>query len=403
MDSSKPRIFINMHYLEIGGAETALIGLLHTLDPQRVKVDLFLNDYRGEMMRYIPDWVNVLPVVPAYTMIERPMREVLWRGFIKILLARLWAKCRFACYMRCKHPKDGSAIFGYVGHCVTPVLPSLQRLGEYDLAISFLAPHNIVLDKVSAKKKMCWIHTDYTSIDVNTDLELPVWSGYDYIAAISEDAARAFLQVFPSLRHKVMKFENILTTDFIRLRSEGERPMDMLENNARLSLLTVGRYSYPKKLEEIPAICHHLIELGNDVRWYIIGYGGSDQYIRDAIRKEGMENHVVLLGKRENPYPYIKACDWYVQPSRYEGKSVVVREAQVLGRPVIVTAYPTAESQVEDGVDGLIVPMPVRECAEAISRAIKDHALHDRLSVYVENHDYGNESEAEKLYRIIKA
>lgn len=67
---------------------------------------------------------------------------------------------------------------------------------------------------------------------------------------------------------------------------------------------------------------------------YIIGYGGSDEYIRRAIATEGMDGRVILLGKRENPYPYIKACDWYVQPSRYEGKSVVVREAQMLGKAV---------------------------------------------------------------------
>ena len=38
----KPRIFIAMHYMEIGGAETALVGLLNALDPARVDVDLFL-------------------------------------------------------------------------------------------------------------------------------------------------------------------------------------------------------------------------------------------------------------------------------------------------------------------------------------------------------------------------
>ena len=89
-------------------------------------------------------------------------------------------------------------------------------------------------------------------------------------------------------------------------------------------------------MEEIPAICRGIIETGVDVRWYIIGYGGSDDYIRREIEREGMQNHVFLLGKKENPYPYIKACDWYIQPSRYEGKSVVVRETQILQKPVIL-------------------------------------------------------------------
>ncbi|MCH5172534.1 MAG: glycosyltransferase, partial [Erysipelotrichales bacterium] len=325
-----PRIFINIHYLEIGGAETSLIGLLQALGPKRVEVDLFLNDHRGEMMAYISNWVNVLPPCKAYTMIERPIKEVIKAGYIHIALARLWVKIRFELYARKKQPIDGSAIFGYVGKYVTPLLPSLKRLGKYDLAISFVTPHNIVLDKVQAKKKICWIHTDYTNIDVNTDLELAVWSGYDHIVSISKDVTLNFCQVFPSLGNKIIEIENILSPRFIRQQADLEaQPLDMPKVGNGYTLLTIGRYSYQKKQEEIPIICRMLIEKGLTIKWYIIGYGGSDEYIRKAIKEEGMEENVILLGKRTNPYPYIKLCDWYVQPSRYEGKSVVVREAQI--------------------------------------------------------------------------
>lgn len=397
----RPRIFINLHYLEIGGAETSLVGLLQSLDPQRVQVDLFLNAHRGEMMRFIPSWVNVLPEIPAYAMIESSIKETIRRGFIKIALARLWAKWKFRCYARKKRPTDGSAIFGYVGKYVTPVLPSLKQLGEYDLAISFLTPHNIVLDKVRAKKKICWIHTDYTQIDVNRELEIPVWNGYDHIISISEDVTRTFCQVFPALEHKIVGIENILSDKFVRQRADEGQPADMEKEKDGHTLLTIGRYSYPKKLEGIPMICRYLINKGLQIKWYIIGYGGSDEYIRKAIREESMEQHIFLLGKKANPYPYIKACDWYVQPSRYEGKSVVVREAQILCKPVIVTAYPTANSQIRDGVDGVIVPLPVEECAEGIYRSITDKSLESRIISYLSSHDYGNEEEVNKIYSFI--
>ena len=396
----KPRIFINIHYLEIGGAETALIGLLQAMAPERADVDLFLNDPRGEMMNYIPGWVNVLPACRPYTMIERPVKEVLKAGFIRIAIARLWAKVRFWFYARRKRPIDGSAIFGYVARCVTPFLPSLRHLGEYDLAISFLAPHDIVLKKVRAKKRICWIHTDYTHIDVNRSLELPVWSGYDRIASISADVTRTFCEVFPSLRDRITEIENVLSPEFVRRRAVEFQPTDMPTVENGVTLLTIGRYSYPKRLDGIPAICRRLVERGIAVRWYIIGYGGSDDYIRRAIAEEGMEKNVIMLGKRENPYPYIKACDWYVQPSRYEGKSVVVREAQILCRPVIVTAYPTAASQVKNGVDGVIVPMAADECAAAMAEVLTEGVSGRRISEYLSSHDYGNESEVEKIYNL---
>lgn len=101
----KPRIFINIHYLEIGGVETSLIGLLQALSPEQVEVDLFVNNHSGEMMQLIPDWVNLLPEVSSYAMIERPMLEVLRRGFMKVLAARIWAKIQFNIYQKKEMPK----------------------------------------------------------------------------------------------------------------------------------------------------------------------------------------------------------------------------------------------------------------------------------------------------------
>lgn len=398
----RKRVLINIHYLEIGGAETSLIGLLRALDPRRVDVDLLLNAHRGEMMRFIPDWVNILPEIPEYSMVERPIVDVVKHGFYQIAFARLIAKLMHKVYMWRSHPVDGSAIFGYVAKFVTPLLPSLQHTREYDLAISFLTPHNIVLDKVQAGKKACWIHTDYSKIDVNRNLELPVWSGYDRVVSISSDVTSSFLSVFPSLCDRVTEIENILLPKFIRERADDcPSVFEMVKSGNEQMLLTVGRYSYQKRLEAIPVICRRLVDNGHDVKWYIIGYGSDDGYIREAIAREGMEERVILLGKRSTPYPYIKACDWYVQPSRYEGKSVVVREAQILGKPVIITAYPTSSSQIKDRVDGVIVPMDVEACAEAMSGIIADGELKKCITDYLSMHDYGNESEVEKIYNLI--
>ena len=88
----KKRIFIAMHYLEIGGAETALIGLLQTLDYSRYDVDLFLYAHRGEMMQYVPKEVNLLPEIPIYAQIERPMKSVLLDGYVRMVLTRLKGK-----------------------------------------------------------------------------------------------------------------------------------------------------------------------------------------------------------------------------------------------------------------------------------------------------------------------
>lgn len=400
---NKPRIFIAMHYMEIGGAETALVGLLNALDPARVYVDLFLYDHRGEMMQFIPEWVNLLPQIPKYSVLERPIVELVKRGFWGIAAARMWAKrISKVAYKRSGSKLENNGGLDKMSKCTTPLLPKINQSETYDLAISFLTPHRIVAEKVKAKKKIAWIHTDYTRVWVDAEEELKVWQKYDYVASISSDVTKTFLQVFPSLAPKIVEIENILSPTFVRKRAERKDTDKEFRQTDKISLLSIGRYSEQKNYDNVPDICKRLINKTKlNIKWYIIGYGGDEALIRQKIKEAGMEEHVILLGKRSNPYPYIKACDIYVQPSRYEGKSVTVREAQMLCKPVVVTNYPTAPSQIRSGIDGVIVPMDNEGCANGLAEVICDKPLQERIIAHLKTHDYGNESEVEKIYKLI--
>ena len=399
----KPRIFIAMHYMEIGGAETALVGLLNALDPARVDVDLFLYDHRGEMMQFIPEWVNLLPQIPKYSVLERPIVELVKRGFWGIAAARMWAKrISKVAYKRSGSKLENNGGLDKMSKCTAPLLPRINQSVTYDLAISFLTPHRIVAEKVKAKKKIAWIHTDYTRVWVDAEDELKVWQKYDYVASISGDVTNTFLQVFPSLAPKIVEIENILSPTFVRKRAELQNVDKEIRHEGTITLLSVGRFSDAKNYDNVPDICKRLInETKLNIKWYIIGYGGDEALIRKKIKEAGMEEHVILLGKRSNPYPYIKACDIYVQPSRYEGKSVTVREAQMLCKPVVVTNYPTAPSQIRSGIDGVIVPMDNEGCAHGLAEVICDKPLQERIIAHLKTHDYGNESEVEKIYTLI--
>jgi len=395
----KKRIFISMHYMEIGGAESALIGMLQTIDYTRYDVDLFLHAHRGEMMQFIPKEVNLLPEIKVYAHIECSMKQALLDGCWGVLYGRLKARWQFRNYLRRRGLSESAASFQYIADCVSPFLSDLYKYGEYDLAISFMTPHNYVIDKVLAKKKICWIHTDYTRIDINVEQEIPIWDGYDHIMSISPDVTRTFLQVFPSLKNKIVEMENILSADFIRKRAEEfDASVELIGGGVKI--LSIGRFCEAKNYDNVPDISRRIREQGIDFRWYLIGYG-NDSLIRQRIHEAGMEDYVIILGKRSNPYPYIKACDIYAQPSRYEGKSVTVREAQMLCKPVAVTNYTTAPSQIQDGIDGRIVPMDNEGCAKGITYFILDKELRQRVVNFLQMHDYGNEKEIEKLYKLI--
>lgn len=386
------RIFICIHYLELGGAERALLGLLESFVQTKHQVDLFIYSHQGELLPYIPAGINLLPEHPTYAAFEKPLKSVLFSRQWKIAIARLWAK--LSNWWHNRHLKgENAALFDEIGRAVTKILPSLKHLGEYDAAISFLAPHHIVQDKVKAKKKIAWIHTDYSAIVVNAQRELPVWASYDKIVSISADVTQAFLKVFPSLKDKIIEMENPLPVELIKRQAEEFNASP--EMPGKIKILSIGRYCTPKNFPGAVAIMAELCKLRDDVVWYIIGYGGGEQDIREAIIRHNMQDKFILLGKKSNPYPYIKSCDVYIQPSIYEGKSITVKEAQLLGKPVAITNYPTAHSQINHGIDGVILPLgnPV-ETAEALQHFIENQNLINKLS----HLEYNNDVELNKLF-----
>ena len=399
--SMKPRIFIAAHYLEIGGAEISLIGLLQAIDYTLYDVDLFVYHHVGELMRLIPKEVNLLSEIPAYAQFECPLKHTLFSRFWRIGLARLKTKVQYRLFAKTHECPDNNAYFQFLADNVTPLLPSLEYLGEYELAINFIGLMNIVRDKVKAKKKVTWIHTDYSKVSVYPEMELPVWDSFDQIVSISETSTDAFVQVFPSLKEKVTVIENILSPAFVRSRASEDSAEDMIKKEGKICLLSVGRFCTAKNYDNLPFILKGIREKGINAKWYIIGYGGDEPLIRQRIEEAGMQNHVIVLGKKENPYPYIKACDWYVQPSRYEGKSVTVREAQMLCKPVIVTNYTTAPSQIQNGVDGVIVPMDIPGCVAKMVETLRDESLKASIVENLKSHDYGNMSEVDKIYSLI--
>lgn len=396
------KLFIAGLSMEIGGAERALLGLLHHLDAAEFDVDLFLNRHEGEFMPRIPGWINLLPQERHYASLAVPAAAVLRSGSLAVLAGRAYAKLKAKQY-KASHPseKPGAVELEYSHKYTVPFMP-LMSDKEYDLAISFCAPHYFVARKVRAKKKIAWIHTDYSKINIDVASEMMMWDQYDHIVSISDAVTRSFLCVFPGLASKIIKIENMLVPSMIQEDAHAFDVSGEMPEDSSVRILSIGRYCTAKNFDNVPDICSRLRKMGLNVKWYLIGFGGDEELIRRKIREASMEQHVVMLGKKENPYPYIRACDLYVQPSRYEGKCVTVREAQMLGKPVVITRYATASSQLEEDVDGVIVPMDNEGCAQGIAALLRNPEKMAHLSAVCLSREYANRNETQMLVDCLK-
>ena len=72
-----------------------------------------------------------------------------------------------------------------------PFIPKLSK--KYDVAISYAWPHDIVAKNVNADKKIAWIHTDYSKLEIDNKIDLSVWNQFDHIASVSDECRNSFL------------------------------------------------------------------------------------------------------------------------------------------------------------------------------------------------------------------
>ena len=399
-NKSKKQILILMKTMNIGGAERSLLGLLNAFDYTRYNLSLMVYQHGGEFMKYIPSQVNLLPYNPKYDVFEVSIKSLLFSKKFIYAIVRILAKIELNLYCSIKNKKKNVWINQqYTNKYLVPLLPNIK--GKYDLAINFLGVPDVLIKKVNANRKAGWIHTDYNQIVANPKMDLKSFSDLDYIINVSDDCNNVFLKYYPQLIKKAVVIENILSENLIRKQADEFTVDSEMPDNGTIKILSIGRFGRAKNFDNVPEICKIIFSKGFNICWYLIGYGNDETFIRKKIEQFGVQNNVIILGKKENPYPYIKACDIYIQPSRFEGKAVTVREAQILAKPVVIANYETSKSQVDHNVNGIIVPLENKQCTDAICNFINDIHLQNILIDNCMKTDFGNIAEVDKIYNFI--
>ena len=146
----------------------------------------------------------------------------------------------------------------------------------------------------------------------------------------------------------------------------------------------------------------HFLEFYPEARWYIIGEGAERKALEKQIAELGLQADFVLLGMKENPFPYYAQCDLYVHATRFEGKSIAIQEAQMLGCAVIASDCAGNREQMEDGVDGLLCPLTPGGIAEKIEELIDDPEKKNRLATAAKQKVNGQTEDIQRLLDLMK-
>lgn len=361
-------IFV-MPTLRMGGAERALVSLLKALDPKRVKVDLFLFERGGVLEKEVPSWVKIIPSDPIVRDMTLELRnylgELLRHRRFSAAITRL--KITFMARRR-KNYFSWGAIEKYI-----PSVP-----GHYDVAVGFLEGFTdfFVVDKVNADRKIGWIHTDMSGKIFNKQ-EMAYYRKLDMLATISEKCRTAFISrsEYPGERMRVI--ENIVLPQ--EILHKADETVDEMWDSSKVHIASVGRLEYLKGMDIAAKAALILKKNGCDFVWHIYGRGLMQEEISQYVNQNNLSGCFILEGQKPNPYPYMKKADIIVQPSRREGKSLVLDEAKILGKAIVVTAYPSVTDQITDRETGIIVEITPEAIAEGLELLMTDTRLKSDL------------------------
>ncbi|MBP3555549.1 MAG: glycosyltransferase [Clostridia bacterium] len=343
-------LIIGITMAAAGSEKSFLSFARHAIDYDQYEVDLLLAKKTGDFLSQIPKNIRVLEmgkegeiflinrdnaarIIARRYLLKNPLRafsllpHIIKRKTAKTAAEKDFASNRMWCELLKKMPAWDT---------------------EYDVALAYWGDHTMfyMCDKVKAKKKIAWLHFDYANPPREDALYLHYFSKCDKVVTVSKKIEASLKQALPEIADKVMTMENIIDAEDILQRAS--EPCDLADDFQGIRLLTVGRICHQKGYDmAIPAIAR-LISEKHDIKWYIIGDGEAidKENLHARIRQYGLQDRVSFLGIRQNPYPYMKACDIYLQPSRHEGKPIAVEEAKILQKPIVVTDYSSAREQM---------------------------------------------------------
>lgn len=389
--------------LSTGGLEKSLITLLKFWDYDEYDVDLYLFSDGRALLPELNKKVNLLPDSPYFhdyynTSLGRSLITLAKKGKISLCFRRI---------LRMVKPR----FFKLIHRSYIPDTPSdwntkkktMLRLDtHYDVAIGFAegSANHYVADCVDAEVKIGWVHTDVSHTRFNVKQERNMLLRLDHLVTVSENSKKSLLQRLPELDGKIHVLPNLLDTDEIlekaQMKPDG---MDTEENCTKI--VSVGRLVELKGFHLCPAVCRMLREAGHNVHWYIVGEGEYRAAIEKEIRNNHVEDCFTLLGNRTNPYCYEYHADICVQPSSYEGKSVVIEEEKFFRKPIVVSDIGAFREVICDRETGMIAERSSEALYAAVKALFEEYGLRQHITDQLRDGLISNSDILNSIYSFI--
>ena len=365
------KIIFGITSLTIGGAERVLVDLANKLS-EEYDITIFTIYDGGELRK------ELNPQIKKIALYRKQYKDL-------SKIEKIKASLRLMVYKR-------------------KIYEAIMKRG-FDTEIAFLeGPITRLFSVKSNKKKIAWIHNDISKVYGNNLkaklkklVDGQVYKKYDKLVFVSEENKKDFEKQYKWVdESKEIIIRNYI--DYKKVLAKAEEKTELPYDDKNINLLTVCRLVEQKALDRFIKVQKQLEEEGIHTKIYIIGEGPLRYNLQKQIDSLNLTESFILLGKKENPYPYIKNCDYFCLLSYYEGYGMVLEEAKILGKPIILTD--TAARECAKGYSKAII---LENTEEGILKGLKKELKSDSIK-YLEKtqSDLQNEESEEIIIRKIK-
>ena len=374
----KRKVFIAIHQLNLGGAQKALISALNAIDYSENEVTLYVRKDRLDLLPQVNRNVSNIIINQNHTRYYRKPYAVL-----------LHIKSKINDWLKRSNESNDEKLKQYI---VKKQIEFEKRhyFSEelsYDIAISYIQGYTAkaVAENVKAKRKVMFYHDSTDSLH---NLHCEIMQHFEKIYCVSKGAQKAVQGFYPQYAEKIECLENYVDTESVRLKANEYVP-DFPDN--KLILCSCGRITPVKGYDLAVEAADSLKQKGLEFKWYFVGDGVDRPKIESLISEKRLDDYIAITGLQDNPYPYIKNCDIYVQPSYEEAHPLSIIEAQILGKVIASTATVGGKSIIRDGENGVIADINAESLAYKINSIYQDKDLQNTILNNLAKIDYSKD------------
>lgn len=311
------KVLFGITSLGLGGAERVLVDIANELT-NKYDVTIFTIYAKGELEKELSKKVKLKSLFNiSYSELSKIQKHIIMPLKVLLLKNKIYNK----------NIKD-----------------------NYDIEVAFLeGPITRLLStKNNNTKKIAWIHNDILCVFGNgikarlkKSIDKNIYRKYEKLIFVSSDNLDKFEKAYPNLKNvkrEDMKKEviyNYINKEEVIKKAE-EMQNEEFDKNS-INIVTVARLVKQKAIDRLIDVHKKLISEHLTHNIYVIGDGPLKEELKEKIRVNKVENTFKLLGKKENPYPYIKNSDYFCLLSYFEGYGMVLEEAKILGKSIIIT------------------------------------------------------------------